>query len=357
MIWFERGGNSRFGVVKRVGGLAMRRSLILGAVFLAVIALADVLVWHWAVGIVARETEAWAQARRAEGWVVRMSAPDAAGWPLAARIHVRDVEVRVPASGLPGGVMVASARASIGVDLWAYRHLEIALDGAQRLQLGASAAIPYTAVRQVIAVDLPETGLASAADIQIEGLSAILAPDAPPVAIGRANGRFVSVAGALRGSLEADDIDLPPSPVAAGMGSRIARISLDGALVGAPQQTMAAWRDAGGRLTLRQFGLSWGQLGASGSADFHLDDALQPAGSIQADVTGTAETLDALAKAKLLAPRAAMAAKAVLALLQRPQPDGPPSVSLPLALQDRTLQMGRIPLVRLPEIVWTPARD
>lgn len=330
----------------------MRRSLILGAALLAVIALADVLVWHWAVGIVARETEAWAQARRAEGWVVRMSAPDAAGWPLAARIQVRDVEVSVPVSGLPEGLMVASAQASIGVDLWAYRHLEIALDGAQRIRLGSSAAIPYTAVRQVIAVDLPETGLASAADIRIEGLSAVLAPNAPPVAIGRANGRFVSVAGELRGILEADDIDLPPSPVANGMGGRMARISLDAVLTGPPQPSMAAWRDAGGRLALRRFGVAWGPLGASGNANFRLDGALQPEGSIQADVTGTAETLDALANAKLMAPRAAMAAKAVLALLQRPQPNGPPSVGLPLVLQDRTLQMGRIPLVRLPEIAW-----
>jgi hypothetical protein len=115
---------------------------------------------------------------------------------------------------------------------------------------------------------------------------------------------------------------------------------------------MAAWRDAGGKLALRQFGLTWGQLNASGSATLRLDEALQPAGTAEAQVIGTAETLDALANAKVMAPRAAMAAKAVLALLQRPQPNGPPSVNLPLILQDRTLQMGRIPLAKLPEITW-----
>jgi hypothetical protein len=62
--------------------------------------------------------------------------------------------------------------------------------------------------------------------------------------------------------------------------------------------------------------------------------------------------LDALAEARLIAPRAATAAKAVLALLQRPQPDGKPAVQLPLTLQDRTLALGRIPLARLPELIW-----
>ena len=52
--------------------------------------------------------------------------------------------------------------------------------------------------------------------------------------------------------------------------------------------------------------------------------------------------------------RSAMAAGAVLALMARPQPSGPPVVEVPLSLQDRTLSLGRIPLLRLPELVWRP---
>ena len=49
-----------------------------------------------------------------------------------------------------------------------------------------------------------------------------------------------------------------------------------------------------------------------------------------------------------------MAAGAVLGLMARPQPSGPPVVEVPLSLQDRTLSLGRIPLLRLPELVWRP---
>jgi hypothetical protein len=335
-----------------LGKQAIRRSLILGAAVLGVLVLADTVVWHWAVGIVARETEAWAEARRAEGWTVRMGPLEPAGWPLAARVQVRDVEIAAPVDGLRGGAGFAAERALVGVELWSYRHLEIALSGAQRVRMGAAAAIPFTTKAHVIAVDLPETGLASAADVRIEQLSAVLVPNMAPVVVARANGRIVTEADALRANVEADDVDLPPSPLATGMGGRIARIVVDGALTGAAKPTMAAWRDAGGSLSLRQFSLTWGQLVATGSAKFRLDDALQPAGTAEARMTGTAETLDALVGAKLVAARPAMAAKAVLALMQTPQANGPASVSLPLVLQNRVLQMGRIPLLKLPEIVW-----
>ena len=330
----------------------MRRSLILGAAVLLVLVLADGLIWHWAVGVVMRETQTWAQARRAEGWTVRMGAPEQAGWPLAARIRVPGVEINAPAGGLPGGVTYVAGQALIGVGLLSYRQVEISLDGPQSIRLGAAPAVPFTTRRNVIAVELPENGVASAADIRIEQLSAVLAPNAAPVVVARADARIVSAPNELRARVTTQDIDLPASPLVTGMGGRMARFAFDGALVGATAPTMAAWRDAGGSVTVRQFGLAWGQLAASGSATLRLDGALQPAGFAEAEISGTAETLDALANAKLLAPRAAMAAKAVLALLQRPQASGPALVQLPLVLQDRTLQMGRIPLVKLPELVW-----
>ena len=41
--------------------------------------------------------------------------------------------------------------------------------------------------------------------------------------------------------------------------------------------------------------------------------------------------------------------------MARPSPDGgPPAVEAPLSLQNRTLALGRIPLLRLPELVWRP---
>ena len=55
----------------------------------------------------------------------------------------------------------------------------------------------------------------------------------------------------------------------------------------------------------------------------------------------------------MLAPRTAMAAGAVLALMARsPAGGGAAVVEAPFSLQNRTLALGRIPLVRVPELVW-----
>ncbi len=338
----------------------MRRLSIIGAALIALILLADTVAWYWATGVVARETDLWVAARRAQGWAVRMGPPTRSGWPWAARIKVADVAVQAPFASLPGGASFKAEMATIGVNLLVWRHVEVFLAGAQRLQLGASPEIAFTSRLHVLSVDLPETGVAQAADIRIEGVDARIAPpgtpEGPRFAIERATARVVSAAETLRATLDAKTIDLPPSTLANGVGPRILQIAIDLALTklgqATPASAPASWRDAGGSLAVRSFDIAWGSFVASGSANLHLDAALQPEGTGDARLSGTADTLDALASAKLIAPRAAMAAKAVLQLMQQPQPDGPPIVQLPLTLQDRTLRMGRIPLTKLPELTW-----
>ena len=56
--------------------------------------------------------------------------------------------------------------------------------------------------------------------------------------------------------------------------------------------------------------------------------------------------------AHAVAPQTAFAGKALLGLMAQPQPDGSSVVEVPLTLKDRTLLLGRLPLARLPELVW-----
>jgi hypothetical protein len=49
----------------------------------------------------------------------------------------------------------------------------------------------------------------------------------------------------------------------------------------------------------------------------------------------------------------AKTAKVLLALMAHPsEGGGRPMVEVPLTLQQRSLNMGRIPLARLPEMIW-----
>jgi hypothetical protein len=321
----------------------MRRLPLLIAAIVVVLLAVDTLAWRYAVGLVATQTMAWAEARRAEGWSVAMSPPQPEGWPFAARVRVQTVEISGAAQSIPGGVAFGADAAVIGVRFPSFRRLIVNLEQAQYVRIGVAPEQRFTTKRHEITMDLPSVGLPETADVAIDTLSA------PQLTIGKIQGR-VSFAspGAV---LEALAIDLRPMPLSA-IGKRIERVALDAQIAGPLWTTPTAWRDAGGAVAVRQFDIDWGKLQASGNANLRLDSALQPTGTADARLTGTAETLDALAEARLIAPRAATAAKAVLALLQRPQPNGKPAVQLPLTLQDRTLALGRIPLARLPELIW-----
>ena len=146
-------------------------------------------------------------------------------------------------------------------------------------------------------------------------------------------------------------------------GPRLASLSAAGVLRGAPPpqggatvspaQVATAWRNAGGTLELPRLALDWGPLRGEASGSLGLDGDLQPAGTASFRVEDYPKVLQALAQAGRITRQAAMAATAVIALIGHASDQaGHQSVQLPLALQDRTLTLGRIPLARMPELVW-----
>ena len=121
-----------------------------------------------------------------------------------------------------------------------------------------------------------------------------------------------------------------------------------------------AWRTAGGTLNVTHLALGWGPLGLSATAKLSFDDHLHPVGTADLHVIGYAKTLEALARQRVITKDTALAATAVLTLLSHtPRDGGAPEVEVPLTLRDRTLLMGKTPLVRVPELslaaAMTPA--
>ncbi|HEY8612868.1 MAG TPA: DUF2125 domain-containing protein, partial [Roseomonas sp.] len=115
----------------------------------------------------------------------------------------------------------------------------------------------------------------------------------------------------------------------------------------------ATWRDAGGTLELRQLDLEYGPATAQASATLALDDALQPMGAGTLKLTGAEAVLDALARDGLLTPRNASLARRVVSVLARPPSEGePPQLEVPLTLEGRGLAVARIPVARMPALVW-----
>ncbi len=330
----------------------MRRFSMICLAVLAALLLGSGALWWWATGRVAAETELWVAARRSEGWRVAMGAPEREGWPLSAHIRLRDVVLHAPVPA-PVGMDFGAGEVTIGVAFLHPRTLQIRPQGTQHVRVGAGPDLGFTTVSHVFTTELSDEAPSQDANVAIEGLLMQAPGAAGPLSVGHILARITMSGAAMpQLALKAERIGLPASPVATALGAGIDSMMLDAALTGDIATTLSAWRDSQGSLAVRQFSLDWGRLSVKATADLRLDARMQPSGRADASLVGVGETMDALSKAGLILPRAAMAAKAVLALLERPQPNGPAVVQLPLTLDNRTLQLGRIPLAQMPDIAW-----
>lgn len=349
-----------------------RTRIVAAAIVVALMLAAYGGWWLHAAGMLHRAIDAWAEARRAQGWQVELADVTVQGFPLrleavAQRFAVgREVPVRwrwagprLTASGPPwGGHVVAlsfpgahsfdypvpggSKTVSFQAD---QAHGTVRLGEDNRLTLvtvtlGATQAI------------LPDQGVAKLATLDLS-----VAGPPPPAATAPAPGDpHAPEAGSL--SLVAEGVDLPED-IAPTLGPRIGHIelklALKGALPTAPTQAaLEAWRDAGGTVELDRLRLHWGGFQLETEGTVALDAALQPQGALTARAWGVGAAIDALVAAGGVAPREGATAKVVLHTMAKPETAQgiPPEVELPLAVQDSRLFLGPVPIARVPRVVW-----
>ncbi len=327
----------------------------------------DVLYWRYTTQQLEYGFTAWVAQRRATGWTVQFGPPTIGGWPSAATLTASGVKLTGGAPEIPGGLSWSADRVTLRVALLHPGSLEVTPAGSQGIRLADGPDIPFTADQMHLAVPLQQDRPPAGATLTASNLQADVpvgsgTTSALTIAALRGQAKQDPAAGqgepALTLSLGANSLTLPPA-TRWPLGPRIESLSLDGAVEGPLPHTggltagATAWRDGGGSVEIKRLALHWGTLDLTGTATLALDPQLQPMGAGSAKVTGYAETLDALAANGALSRSAAIAAKAVLSLLARPQEEGQPDeVEVPLTLQYRTLSMRQVPLVRLPELDW-----
>jgi hypothetical protein len=341
-----------------------RRAAIGVFVVLAAILAAHAVAWRWVTGAMAVGFSDWVAQRRAEGWAVEHGIPARGGWPFAARITVPAVAVAGPTHGQAQGFAWAAERVVLAIAPPRLDRLLVAPEGPQRLDLGGGS-FPFAAERLELEVPIePGPGPRPVA-LRIAGLRATL--PAGPLSLERLDASMTpaEAGGSLLLSAWAEGAALPPSPLAAAFGPRLDSAGLEGRLTGPvvaapglpPAMRAEAWRRAGGGLDVARLALRWGPLRGEGSGLVRLDAALQP------DVVGTlvleggAEALGALARAGLVAPRAAMAGQAAIGVMGRAPPGGgAPRVELPVGLAGGVLSIARVPILRVPPLTWSQGR-
>ncbi|CAH2600569.1 conserved protein of unknown function [Rhodovastum atsumiense] len=339
------------------GRSGLRRALAGVLAVALVAALGHLALWLVAVIRLEAEFVAWQTQCRDAGWTVTSDLPSWGGWPFEAALDVPRLSLGGGAAQIPGGFTWQGTGVRLAVTPMQPRVLQIRLGGPQRLRVAALPEVVIQADRLTFMLKLDRSG---PAELAASGLR--LRTDAGETMVGTLTGQGMAQRAtgpdeaALAVSLAAEAVSLPGNW---GLGSRIATVSADATLTGPlrPASTAAAyaaaWRDGGGTLQVSRFALGWGPLGLSAGATFRLDAQLQPAGSGTARIVGYGETLDALAAARVVAPRAATAAKAVLGLLATaPEGGGAPRIDVPFELQDRLFSVARFPLARVVEWVW-----
>ncbi len=358
--------------MKRRSHLAGR--LVIGlALALAAAAGTHALAWRWTTRRLEAEFTLAIEQHRALGWTIRHNAPVRGGWPFSAQLRVPSLVLTYDGADLPGGLSWSIERLVLDLSPLHPRTLRLRAEGQQDLRLAGLPGVPFTTDRCVLSVVL-ETGIPPR-DFQLEAdnlrAGIPVAPGNAALKITHLHGHAETRPAAAQGepvlSFTADfgRILLPQPPATTwALGRTITNLSIDAILNGpwpraTPQastslpQRVASWRDGGGSLEVRQLTAIWGPLEVGASATLALDEHMQPMGAANAKILGQAETLDALAAARVITSGTASTAKVLLGLMAHaPEGGGPSTVEVPLTLQQRSLNMGRIPLARLPELIW-----
>jgi len=137
------------------------------------------------------------------------------------------------------------------------------------------------------------------------------------------------------------------------LGPEIGLLKLEGRLQGLllPQPweaLLAAWRDSGGILDLRQIELDWGELWAKGAGTLTVDKSFRPLGAFSFDTLGLPELIGRATAAGVLEENAGLTLqRALTALASGADEQGRKRVALPITLQDGALYIGQIEFGRL----------
>lgn len=302
-------------------------------------ALGYAFYWHLLSERVRDGIAEWAAERRGAGWPVEFGELERAGFPFHVSIRIRGARMAAPGGSpewrLPDATLTLRA--------WNPERITIDAPGTHRVALGGSEAVVEAAEAEIVLGARRATTLRLAApSVRLSG--------AAPLDVRNLGARIEKQAGSpARFALRARSLSSPRPPPP---DRAITDVRMEGEVEGSAEPAGALgawaerWRDAGGRVALREFALSWGSLNVRGDGAFRLDGDLQPEGSLNVEVADIDRAAEALADAGIAASVAMLAVR----LLRRA--DG--SVRVPVRLQRRRLYLGPVRVLELRPVRWTP---
>jgi len=337
-----------------------------------VIAAAYGALW-WGVAEGFRDSvDVWVAARRADGLSVDYAALEIGGFPsrIEATIAAPSAAPSAATSGDEPAWTWRGSGAVVRFAPWRPETVHVDLAGDHVLTwMRAGRARTYEGTADHLVANLQFAG-GKLRDIQMVGGDIRMDGDAGAFSLAMLKVLLVwpepapaeTPPPSVRLQVAANGLRVPES-AGLPLGDHIARLALDLDLFAVPRgasfhAAAIAWRDAGGTIEVRRLETEYGPLGVAAEGTLALDGALQPIGAFTARIVGFFETVDALRDRGLVRPGASALAKLVLRILAKPPADGGPNaLEIPVTIQDRTLSMGPVRLVKLPVLVWPGATE
>lgn len=318
--------------------------------------------WLGAADELRSRTLLWIEQRRAAGWHLGYTDVRRIGYPLELGVRFEKTNVSPPDDG---DWRWSAARLRLTAPVFGNRPPRLAVSGDQTFELGdETGSRRWSGRAEQMSFDLqPADGWMANGRLIIENLK-LTGDRGETVGVAHLDGFSTGDPAAAATSdvstwgirLAAEGVLLPEAYSTA-CGRELARIDLDAGLYGAlaPQPwpaALATWRDDGGVIEIERLALACGALTIDGEGTLALDGKGQPIGAMSTHIQGYDAALDRLAAGQAIDPHTAAAAKILLRALARSNADGAATLNAPLTLQDRSLSVGPVTLLRLPSVRW-----
>jgi len=341
------------------------RKLLWGLfLLLGLFAVGWVMLWLSLANQFENRLEAWANDRRAEGWLIAHGGIRLGGFPLRLSAHITTPDL---AGGLQaGGEHRWSWQAetlTVDIDLLhrdalqltpaGQHHIKVQ-EGAQRLDLLLQANRLNLTLRQ---------GEQGDHRIDVAGRDVRVIQPGPPAALplGSADTLETELILHAERALEPDKL-LQPAFIElsltaeglrrAGRGETV-RADLDLALMGhigtgSLEDALAAWRDDGGTLEVRQATVQGPVIDIRLRGTVALDRDMRPLAALSGDIAGYNEILEYLTHGHWVSERDAHLARLLFAAMAEQNPvTGRTMVNLPLSIQNGIAMAGPLRLAKL----------
>ncbi len=339
----------------------MRYFVLLGVV--VAVALGYAAYWFYLAGLVPERLDAWASQQRARGWTVGYDDVRVGGFPF--RLEATVTAPRLARPGGPAAPAWEGERIAAVAHPWNLTHILFHFEGRQRIafvERRRSRVVDVTMAENVGSYRATTAGRPLRLSFEADDMELRSADLPGPATVRRAvlHMRRAEATNRLGdAALKVEGLRLPAG-VEAPLGRDIDLLDVILGLTGAlpnglpAADAVIAWRDAGGRLEVQKFDLTWGAVQAAASGTLQLDETTRPAGEMTARIRGHEALLDAAAAAGRVRARDLDLAKTALGLLAAA---GGGVLSVPVRLQDGSAYLGPVLIGRLRPLLSDDGRS